>query len=56
MQRHGLKLVKSVTKRLNHLCTAPNAGPAKVRKATEQGATLLTGEELFEMLATGRAP
>ena len=56
VQRHGLKLVKSVTKRLRYLCTGPNAGPAKVRKATEQGATLLTREELFEVLVKGARP
>ena len=56
VQRQGLKLVKSVTKHLRYLCTGPNAGPAKVREATAQGATLLTPEEFLDMLVKGAPP
>jgi len=55
-RRCGFKVVKSVTKRLSFLCTGPNAGPSKLEKARRQGATILSSEQLAQMLETGEVP
>jgi NAD-dependent DNA ligase len=55
-QRRGFKVVKSVTKRLAFLCAGPNAGPSKLQKARQCGATILSLDELTRMLETGEVP
>ena len=52
-KEHRLAVATSVTKDLAFLCTGPNAGPAKLAKATEQGVTLLTRPQFEHLLATG---
>ena len=47
-----LRLVTSVTARLSYLCTGPNAGPSKVEKARQQGAIMLSADELIQIIAT----
>ena len=48
-----LEVVGSVTKNLAFLCAGENAGPAKLSKATEQGAVVLTREQFEHLLETG---
>lgn len=49
----GLK-VASVTKNLTYLIAGTNAGPAKLKQATEQGVTVLTPEQ-FHTICLGSA-
>lgn len=51
-----LKVVTSVTKNLRYLCTGPNAGPAKLKRATEQDVILMTLEQFENMMNTGELP
>lgn len=44
-----MKVRQSVTKGLTHLCTGPNAGPAKISQAMEVGAELIDQSEFFEL-------
>jgi NAD-dependent DNA ligase len=41
----GLRVSNTVTKSLSYLVTGPNAGPAKLKKAQEQGVNILTPAE-----------
>ena len=52
----NLEVKSSVTKGLRYLCTGPNAGPAKVTKAKEQGATVISVEQFQTFCATGEIP
>lgn len=47
---------KSITKNLNFLVTGDNAGPSKISKAIDVGATLLDEDEFREMIETGEIP
>ncbi|MBA4318229.1 MAG: hypothetical protein C0412_07495 [Flavobacterium sp.] len=49
----NLEVVNSVTKGLAFLCIGENAGPAKLKKAEEQGNHILTKEHFFHLLDTG---
>lgn len=53
---NGMDVVKSVTKSLAYLCTGSNAGPAKIKKAREQGAILMDAEQFHHLLNTGEIP
>jgi DNA polymerase III subunit epsilon len=55
-QRHGLRVVNSVTKKLHYLCVGRNAGPSKLRQAREQGVVVVTEKQLKEMFASGSVP
>lgn len=48
-----LEVVSSVTKHLAFLCAGENAGPAKLEKAGEQGAVVLTRKQFQHLLETG---
>jgi NAD-dependent DNA ligase len=52
----GLKVMKTVSQRLVFLCVGPNAGPAKVTKARQQGAFIVTEADLPELLESGVLP
>ena len=52
----GLKVVKSVTKSLNFLCTGDNAGPKKIEKARQQDVIILSVPQFSIMLETGELP
>jgi NAD-dependent DNA ligase len=52
----GMKIVKSVTKKLSFLCIGENAGPSKIRKATEQNVIILDDKQFVKMLETGELP
>ncbi|OOF64778.1 BRCT domain-containing protein [Rodentibacter pneumotropicus] len=47
---------KSITQNLNFLVTGDNAGPSKISKAIDVGATLLDEDEFREMIETGEIP
>lgn len=51
-----LEAVTTVTRSLRYLVTGPNAGPAKLQKAEEQGVILLTAEQFHAMVETGELP
>lgn len=53
---HKFKVVKSVTKDLDFLCTGINAGPKKMEKAEEQGVTLITEDEFHDLAYDGLLP
>ena len=52
----GLMVVTAVTRKLLILCVGPNPGPAKLEKATKQGASVLTVEQFKHFLATSELP
>lgn len=52
----GLKVVKSSTKKLSYLVGGENAGPAKIVKAHEAGAFILSADEFYSLIATGELP
>lgn len=52
----GMRVVKTVSKKLVYLCIGSNAGPKKMEKAQAQGATILTEEQLDSLIATGEMP
>lgn len=52
----GMKVVKSVTKGLRHLCVGANAGPSKVEPALERGLFILTATDLMTLIETGELP
>jgi NAD-dependent DNA ligase len=53
---HGLDAVTKVTVSLAYLCTGPNAGPSKLRKAKEQEAVILTEGQFMQFLQDGEIP
>ena len=50
---HHFKVVTSVTKELHYLVAGDNAGPAKLKKAADQGTKVLSKEEFLNFLETG---
>lgn len=52
----GLRIVKSATRSLAILCTGYNASAAKVEKAREAGAFVLSEEHFARLLETGELP
>ena len=52
----GMKIVKSVTKKLSFLCTGENPGPSKLEKAKTQEVPILSEEQFFNLLKTGEMP
>lgn len=50
---HGLRVMISPGNNLAFLCCGPNAGPAKITRAHEAGATILGAPALRHLLATG---
>lgn len=52
----GLRVTGSVSKLTRYLCTGPNAGPAKRKKAAEAGSTIIDLNGFYEIVATGVLP
>ena len=52
----GMKVVNSVTKSLDFLCTGANAGPSKIAKAKKQDVSILTKDQFQVLLETGELP
>lgn len=52
-QAANLEVVSSVTKGLAFLCAGENAGPAKLKKAIEQGNHVMSKEQFLHLLDTG---
>lgn len=55
-QQNGMKIVKSVTKKLSFLCIGENAGPSKMKKAKEQNIFIMNEQQFLQMLETGELP
>jgi NAD-dependent DNA ligase len=51
-----MEIKSSVTRGLLYLCIGPDAGPAKVAKAQEQGVTVLSREQFSALCETGEVP
>ena len=51
--KNGLHVVTSVTKNLMILVAGDNAGPAKIKKAHDQGVAVVSKEEFLDFLETG---
>jgi DNA ligase (NAD+) len=49
----NLEVVGSVTKSLAFLCAGENAGPAKLKKAIDQGNSILTKDQFIQLIETG---
>lgn len=49
----GIKLRKTVSKKLFFVCAGPNAGPTKMRMAPAQGVAVLDEAEFIRLLETG---
>ena len=54
--QHNLKVVTSVTKKLDFLCGGENAGPKKIEKAEAQGVQFLTESQFHDLIQTGELP
>lgn len=52
-EEHGLQVVKNPTIHLAFFCGGYNSGPVKTEAARENGAFILTEEQLIQMLKTG---
>ena len=52
----GMKIVKSVTKKLSFLCTGENPGPSKLKKAKNQNVVIMNEQQFLKMLKTGEIP
>ncbi|XP_038051996.1 replication factor C subunit 1-like isoform X1 [Patiria miniata] len=54
----GGKVTSGVTKKTSYLVTGRDPGPAKIQKAEGQGTTILTEDELFDLIRTrpGKKP
>jgi NAD-dependent DNA ligase len=52
----GLKVVGSVTKKLDFLCGGENAGPKKIEKAEAQGVQFITENHFICLIETGEVP
>ena len=48
----GFNISRSVTKKLDYLCIGETAGPSKLQKAKEQGAEIITYEDLEKIINT----
>lgn len=55
-EENDMKVVMSVTKKLNFLCVGDNAGPKKLEKAISQGIQVLTESQYVAMIETGEIP
>ncbi|POR10146.1 NAD-dependent DNA ligase LigA [Diaphorobacter sp. LR2014-1] len=53
---NGLHVASSVTKNLMLLVAGENAGPAKLKKASDQGVAVISKEEFLHFLETGEIP
>ena len=51
-----LKVVGSVTKKLDFLCGGENAGPKKIEKAEAQGVQFITENQFIRLIETGEVP
>ncbi len=52
----GMEVRVTVAKKLDFLCYGYNAGPTKLRKARDQGTTILSENQLRVALKTGEIP
>lgn len=52
----GLLIKKNVSKNLHFLCVGDNAGPSKIAKAQEFGATILQKPQFIHFIETGELP
>lgn len=50
---HGLRVMTSPGRNLAFLCCGPNAGPAKISRAHDAGAIILSASALRHLLAAG---
>jgi len=50
---NNMKVVSSVTKKLDFLCGGDNAGPTKIEKAELQGVQFLTESQFLNLIETG---
>jgi NAD-dependent DNA ligase len=55
-ERYNIKVVSSVTKKLDFLCGGENAGPKKIEKAESQGVQFLTEAQFIRLVETGELP
>lgn len=46
-KERGFKCVTDVTKAITFLCAGENAGPSKIKKASEQGVPIISEEEFL---------
>ena len=53
---NNLKVVSSVTKKLDFLCGGENAGPKKIEKAEGQGVQYLNEAQFTHLVETGEVP
>lgn len=55
IKKYGGKIVSGVTKKLNYMVIGDEPGPAKLAKAEEYGVTMLTEDDLLDMIRGGPA-
>ena len=55
-ENSNMKVVSSVTKKLDFLCGGDNSGPKKIEKAESQGVQFLTESQFINLIETGEAP
>jgi NAD-dependent DNA ligase len=52
----GLRVVHTITKKLSFLVAGDNAGPVKIKKARDQGVTILDRSQFLHLNETGELP
>ena len=55
-ENSNMKVVSSVTKKLDFLCGGDNSGPKKIEKAESQGVQFLTESQFINLIETGEVP
>ncbi len=55
VERHGAKLLSSVSSKTDYLLAGDKMGPSKLAKANELGITILSEEEFLALIETARA-
>ena len=55
-ENSNMKVVSSVTKKLDFLCGGGNSGPKKIEKAESQGVQFLTESQFINLIETGETP
>lgn len=53
IKEYGGKISSGVTKKLNYMVAGEEAGPSKLTKATEQGVSIISEDDLLDMIRGG---
>ncbi|MCQ2237380.1 MAG: hypothetical protein MJZ18_10350 [Bacteroidales bacterium] len=54
IESHGGKMLSGVSAKTNYLVAGANMGPAKLEKAQKLGVTIISEEQITEMIENGK--